>query len=251
MKYPGHIIKQHNTDITLVKSIQQQLNNKGCCPLKIDGDFGLDTCHALMLFQARFADSNGNPLKADGILGPVTWAALFGPDNSHIITAAPNDLLSDVLDIARSQVGVMEIPAGSNEGPEVNKYQDTVGIPHGDPWCMAFVYWCFNQACKKLKVPNPVYKTGSVIDEWNNAKAKKITAAAAKTNTSLVLPGQIFTISTGGGYGHAGFIEKIEGGLLTTIEGNTNTNGSSEGIGVFRRTARTIDTINIGFIQFE
>jgi hypothetical protein len=67
----------------------------------------------------------------------------------------------------------------------------------------------------------------------------------------LVLPGQIFIISTGGGHGHTGFIEKIEGGLLTTIEGNTNNNGSREGVGVFRRKARTINSINEGFLEYQ
>jgi hypothetical protein len=250
MNYPGHVIKKNDKDAAAVKAIQQQLNIKGCGPIVVDGDFGTDTYNAVQLFQTRFADLNGNPLVADGIIGPITWASLFGTEKSQVITTAPNDLLKAVLSIASSQVGVMEVPPGSNNGPEVNTYQDAAGVPHGEAWCMAFVYWCFKQACANLGIANPVYKTGGVLDEWDNTTGKKILAADAQVNTSLVLPGQIFIISTGGGFGHTGFIESINNGLLTTIEGNTNTNGSRNGIGVFRRTARTINKINVGFIQF-
>jgi len=204
----------------------------------------------IRLFQSRFIDMNENSLKANEVLGRIKWPALFGIKRSPIIENPLENLLSYVLDIARSQVGVMEEPSGSNSGPEVNKYHDAVGIPHGDPWSIAFIYWCFSLACADFKMPNPLYKAGRVIDVWNNTDAKKILAADVKTNTSLILPGQIFIISAGGIFGHAGLIDKVDGDILTTIEGNTNTNGSDKGIGVYRRTARTISSINVGFIQF-
>jgi hypothetical protein len=40
-------------------------------------------------------------------------------------------------------------------------------------------------------------------------------------------------------------------GRLVTIEGNTNDNGSRNGIGVFQRDARKIATINKGFIDYS
>ncbi|MDP9077479.1 MAG: peptidoglycan-binding protein [Bacteroidota bacterium] len=251
MDYPGHTIQLQAFDITSVKAIQQQLNIKGCGPLKINGNYDLDTSHAVMLFQTRFNDVNGTPLDADGVVGPITWAALFGTKNIQSITRAPNILLSTVLDVARSQIGVVEFPSGSNEGPGVSKYQDAVNIAHGQRWSLAFVYWCFSQACTKLEVNNPVFKTGDVIQGWLKAKGKLLTNHDAKVNTSLVLPGQVFFISTGGGHGHAGLVERNESGLLTTIEGNTCVDSSDGAIGVFRRKGRYIDTINTGFIQFE
>lgn len=251
MNYPGHTIQLQAFDITSVKAIQQQLNIKGCGPLKINGDYDLNTSHAVMLFQTRFNDVNGTLLEADGIVGPVTWAALFGVNNIQSITKAPNPLLTAVLDVARSQIGVVEFPSGSNKGPGVNKYQDVVDITHGDRWAMAFVYWCFNQAAAKLGINNPVFKTGDVIQGWLKAKGKLLTSHDAKVNTSLVLPGQVFFISTGGGHGHAGLVERNENGLLTTIEGNICVNSSDGAIGVFRRKGRVIDTINTGFIQYE
>jgi hypothetical protein len=45
-------------------------------------------------------------------------------------------------------------------------------------------------------------------------------------------------------------IEKIEGGFIHTIEGNSNPTGSSNGIGVFRNM-RKISKINRGFIEYR
>jgi hypothetical protein len=73
-----------------------------------------------MLFQTRFNDVNGSPLDADGIVGPITWAELFGTKNIKPIITAPNNLLTTVLDIANSQIGVVEFPSGSNDVPGIN-----------------------------------------------------------------------------------------------------------------------------------
>jgi len=60
----------------------------------------------------------------------------------------------------------------------------------------------------------------------------------------------VFFIDTGGGKGHAGIVVANRNGRLETIEGNTNDNGSREGIGVFRRTTRSIGSINLGFARY-
>ncbi len=60
----------------------------------------------------------------------------------------------------------------------------------------------------------------------------------------------IFVLDFGGGAGHTGFVEGVQGGRLVTLEGNTNDDGSREGVGVFRRTGRKIVSINRGFIDY-
>jgi hypothetical protein len=57
-------------------------------------------------------------------------------------------------------------------------------------------------------------------------------------------------MSTGGGNGHTGIVEKVIGGRRVTIEGNTSDAGSREGIDVFRRDAGKIASINKGFIDY-
>ena len=248
MNYPGRSIEKGEKDKTIVKSIQHRLNELGCGPLLEDGDFGTKTSNAVKLFQIRFADQLGNPLKTDGKVGPLTWAALFGTETIVHTDTPPNQLLVKVLEIAKTQIGKMEVPPGSNTGPDVIKYQTAAGIGTGLPWCMAFVYWCFQEASQSLGRNNPLVKTGSVLYQWNNTTQKKIPVAAATANPALVKPGHIFIYSTGTTTGHTGLVEKVEGAILTTIEGNTNDGGSSEGIGVFRRSARKISSINKGFI---
>jgi hypothetical protein len=149
------------------------------------------------------------------------------------MTLALNSLQS-----AQSQIGIQEIPKGSNAGPDVEKYLKSVGLSKGYAWCMAFVYWNVQQAATKLVVNNPLKKTAGVIDQWNYKATKKV---------AIPLPGTIFIMDFSHGVGHTGFVEKVEGNLIHTIEGNTNADGSREGYEVARRV-RKISQIK-GFIQ--
>jgi hypothetical protein len=43
MNYPGYTIQQQATDKAGIKAIQRQLNERGCGPVRINGDYDLDT----------------------------------------------------------------------------------------------------------------------------------------------------------------------------------------------------------------
>ncbi len=250
MEYPKRVIVKGEKDKKIVKEIQKKLNENGCGPVDVDGGFGPKTFNAVKLFQSRFTDQQGRPLIVDGKIGPISWAALF---NVKSIGPEPGPLpefAKKVLAKAKSQIGVVEKPRGSNSGPEVDAYLKSVGLGKGYAWCAAFVYWCYDEVSKSTGIKNPVYKTAGVMNHWNNTKGKKITSAAAVANPSLIKPGQVFIMSYGGGLGHTGIVESVNGGYLTTIEGNTNEGGSREGIGVFRRTGRKVNSINRGFIEY-
>lgn len=127
------------------------------------------------------------------------------------------------IEIAISQIGVEEIQRGSNWGPQVKAYLFSVGIRHQASWCMAFVYWC----CKEAKLNTKLIKTGGVLRMWNEvSKDMKFTTPKA---------GDIFIMDYGKGLGHTGFVERVEGLNIHTIEGNTNDEGSREGYEVCRR----------------
>lgn len=131
------------------------------------------------------------------------------------------------LQTAILQIGVEEIPRGSNWGPDKTKgvpaYLKSVGISFPASWCMAFVYWCVKQAMPV----NPLVRTGGVLRQWNEIDPKY------KFKTPL--PGDIFIMDYGKGLGHTGFVESVEGSKIHTIEGNTNDTGSREGYEVCRR----------------
>ncbi|MCF1182329.1 CHAP domain-containing protein [Marichromatium gracile] len=255
LDYPGVMLRQGVRDSALVRRVQRRLNALGCAvpALVIDGDFGSKTEAALRLFQARSEDPRGEPLVVDGILGPLTWAALFGAEPPR--RRAADRLLTQVLEIARSEIGVREDPLGSNRGPRVEAYLASTGLDGGHPWCAAFVHWCFAEAARGLGIDNPCINTAGVLDHWNRAGhegVRRITQAEASADPARIQPGAIFVIDTGdpGGAGHTGLVERIEGARLVTIEGNTNVAGGREGIGVLRRHGRKINSINKGFIDY-
>lgn len=138
------------------------------------------------------------------------------------------------LQIAIQEIGNQEEPKGSNWGPHVRKYLESVNIPFPASWCMAFVYWCFDQTELKGKL----YRSGGVFNVWNHMQANRVTDPQS---------GDIFIQDHGKGLGHTGIVESVEGDWIHTVEGNTNDTGSREGYEVCRRT-RKISSCK-GFIR--
>lgn len=143
-----------------------------------------------------------------------------------------SELSSLALDYAIKEIGNEEIPRGSNWGVHVQKYLASVGIGFPASWCMAFVYWCFEEAASDLKIQSPLFKTGGVLHEWNDIDTR------LKTTTPQI--GSIFIMDFGGGLGHCGFVENVDGTWLHTIDGNTNDTGSREGFEVCRKVRNSL-----------
>jgi hypothetical protein len=259
MQYPGRVIKAGEGDGGIVKALKRELNKVlGSDPeLMLDAknpEFGVKMKRAVKLFQARNVDSEGRPLKQDGEVGALTWAALFGGDRVPVSEGSKDQLLARVLETAAGEEAkqVREVPRNSNRGPEVDAYLTRTGVPLGLSWCCAFVYWCFDESSIALARANPMLKTAGCLDHWNRSpskRAKRIPTADAVQNPKMVKAGMIFIIDHGGGLGHTGLVEKVAGGMLTTIEGNTDASRTREGGGVYR-LARKIGEINKGFIDY-
>ena len=259
MKYPGRVVKQGERDARIVKALKNALNKalslRGDEALTLDPDnpnFGPTMKRAVKLFQARHVDDQGVPLKIDGEVGSLTWAVLFGAERVPQVDAVKDRLLAAVMDKAASQVGVMEVPRNSNCGPEVDDYLCRAGVNPGLAWCCAFTYWCFDEASKGLGRANPMVKTAGCLAHWNKAEAKgakRLPAREAIDNPSLIRPGMVFIMDFGGGKGHTGFVERVEGGYVHTIEGNTDASQTREGGGVYR-LKRKVASINKGYINY-
>jgi len=177
----------------------------------------------------------------------------------------PGALALRALAIARSQLGVLEDPLGSNCGPQVDQYLKSVNLNPGYEWCQAFVYWCFREAARQLGVGMPLPKTARVIEHWEKANSLPqnivtcYTRKQVQANESLVKRGMLVVIDRGGRKGHTGFIDhymrlkKPERRTLFTIEGNINPDADPnwEGWGVFPYDRRSIDDGNlIGVIGY-
>ncbi len=261
MKYPGRIIKVGEADARIVKALKTALNKalalRGGEAIVLDADnptFGPRMKQAVQLFQARNVDDEGQPLKTDGEVGALTWAVLFGAARVPQADVPKDAFLAAVVAKAGSQAdaGVREQPRNSNRGPEVDVYLRRSGVPLGLAWCCAFTYWCFDEAAKAAGRANPMFRTAGCMAHWNNAQrqgARRIPAAQAVADPALVKPGMVFIMDFGGGLGHTGFVERIDGGYIHTIEGNTDASQTREGGGVYR-LQRKLSSINKGFIDY-
>lgn len=259
MRYPGQVIKAGSTHAAAIKALKTALNRalvlKGVQALRLDPDnphFGPQMKRAVQLFQAHSVDRTGQPLKPDGEVGAITWAALFGEDRVPQASAAADPLLAQVLAVAASQVGVREEPRNSNRGAQVDAYLRRAGVRPGLAWCCAFTYWCFDEAAGLLELDNPMLRTAGCLAHWNGAAAhgaSRIARAQAVADPARLRPGQVFVMDFGGGLGHTGFVEEVLGGHVRTIEGNTDASLSREGGGVYRLTRKLVD-INKGFIDY-
>jgi peptidoglycan hydrolase-like protein with peptidoglycan-binding domain len=159
---------------------------------------------------------------------------------------------------------VKEIPSGSNRSPEIDRYLKLTGLDNearfkkkgvGYPWCMAFVYAMFDDFCNKMGLPNPLPKTAGVLSHWSRADSSlKISASEARSNPSLVKPGQIFFLETNRAksQGHTGIVTSVDtaSGTYKTIEGNTNDMLSREGHRVGRNTRKLSSGQLLGFVDY-
>jgi hypothetical protein len=121
--------------------------------------------------------------------------------------------------LAVLQIGVKE-KTGNNDGKMVETYLHAVGLKKGAPWCAAFVSWLYKQA--GLKEPH----TGWSADLFPKGRLVK-----------EVVPANVFGIYFPrlGRIAHCGLIERSHGHWVQTIEGNTSSEGSREGDGVYRK----------------
>lgn len=136
-------------------------------------------------------------------------------------------LKEKAIEIAKTQLGVQEIPLNTNKGPQIKEYLKSVGLNEGFSWCMAYVYWCFKKASEELKIVNTAIKTAGVLDAWNKANIK------IKSTTPQI--GSVFIMDFGKGQGHTGIVESFDNLYINTIEGNSNDEGSREGYEVCKR----------------
>jgi hypothetical protein len=108
-----------------------------------------------------------------------------------------------------------------------------------DAWCAKFVWTMVEAATKKLNVPNPLFKSASTVQMLNKTNLRKDDKSAK---------GSIFFIErscAGGGCGHVGFVERVDGNIIHTIEGNT---GGPEGV---YRQKRDTSKQKFTFIHIE
>jgi hypothetical protein len=152
---------------------------------------------------------------------------------------------------------------GNNKGKEVERILGRLGLPAGQPWCMALYYNMYDDASILLKVKNPIPKTGKVSTFWNKANQQKLTykvipvtqvlLGAKLEKADAVIFQRSKTLKDGSFGGHIGsFKEQLSSSKIKALEGNTGSESEWDGDGAFYRT-RTLPGVSsfkiLGFVR--
>lgn len=128
-----------------VKYLQEKLREGDYYGGEISGAFDTVLQAAVMAFQAN------NGLKADGIVGRLTWEIIDAGWEEEVNPATEEIGYADEppwLTVARSKIGVREI-SGAKNNPEIVGFHGHTGLSANDdetPWCASFACSCLEHA---------------------------------------------------------------------------------------------------------
>jgi GH25 family lysozyme M1 (1,4-beta-N-acetylmuramidase) len=148
---------------------------------------------------------------------------------------------ADVVKIAKAEVGTKEAREGGHwvNNSKYNKWFGTIpGYDQGGygyPWCAVFVAWCAAQAGDASLYPKTAGCETAVAWFKNKKRFSEYPAIGA----------QVFFGPRGGT--HTGLVVSYTATTITTVEGNTNTDGSAEGDGVYLKTRQRKDAYVYGY----
>ena len=147
-------------------------------------------------------------------------------------------LPSSIIRIATAEIGVEEVN-GTNCGPRVNEYKAATWLDPKQswPWCAAFVCWVLQQALKDTGTPETkTFKRPRTAGAWdmeNWSLQQDDSTQTKKPHRNDIQAGDIVVFK----FSHIGFAVSTPdaAGYVTTIEGNTDGQGSREGGAVLRK----------------
>ncbi len=255
--YPAHVTKELSFDGVIkkgdygvkVRRVQEWLKMNGFAT-GIDSDFGDATETCVINFQ------NAKGLAQTGKVNQETWEALIDRLNKALapIQFPANIKLSEaILRTARQHLAQHPIEVGGdNKGPWVRVYMGG-NQGTGWRWCAGFITFVMKQACTQLGQPLPIPGSYSCDSLAYQAREKGLFVKGSElANGSVSWSGlgssQIFLVRrVATDWTHTGFSFDGSSTVFSTIEGNTNEDGSSNGFEVAKRT-RSIP--NKDFIRF-
>lgn len=216
-----------------VRLIQEWLGLRGF-HVSIDGDFGPATETAVKQFctQQGLLDS--------GVVDTSVFDRLIAPMKAALASITPQGRSFGELVVAYGQQHLQQHPreiGGQNRGPWVRMYMDgNEGTQWA--WCAGFTCFCLKQACQSLGVPLPLVPSFSCDSLAASAKEKGIFVKEPQPNDrTKITPGSFFLVRrTNTDWTHTGIVVSAASEVFSTLEGNTNDEGSREGYEVCART---------------
>jgi hypothetical protein len=137
-------------------------------------------------------------------------------------------LSEKLVSLAKKEIGVEEVN-GSNCGPRVDEYKAATWLnpKKGWPWCAAFICWLFREGMKGSKYSFKRPKTAGAWDFENWCLEQDNSVILKKPHNGDIKAGDIIIFT----FSHIGIATGPvdSSGLVPTIEGNTDGQGSREG----------------------
>ena len=191
-----------------------------------------------------------NGLEVDGVVGPLTAAAL----NAAAFQSAKGERANAVR-WALSKVGTTEHPPGSNQGPGITQWQEESGFPGaGVAWCQVFASQTAKQGSRnRIK---PIWFGGYTPSVCQMAAQGEHDLKRVHLNEAR--PGDWIYLSFGESSDFcdhvAVFLSRNADGSINTVEGNTSapsgSGSQSNGGGVFKRVrsaSLVVATVRVPF----
>ncbi|MEZ5101351.1 MAG: peptidoglycan-binding protein [Thermoleophilia bacterium] len=210
-----------------VRLIQSWLRLSGYV-VAVDREFGSATATAVRAFQAD------RGLPANGVVDQATYDALTEPMRRAIRLSGPGTSSLGTLVVATAQRHLAADPrevGGANRGPWVRLYMDGNEGPDY-PWCAGFATYVLGQACRSAG-RDPVVRTYLCDDiaRWGKAVGAFLPSPGRPARRRIT-PGSVFLKRAQTGdleYAHCGIVVEADRDAFTTIEGNSNDDGSFDG----------------------
>jgi hypothetical protein len=244
--YPAHVKKeltfngpiQKGAGGMAAKRVQEWVTFHGFAT-PVDDDFGPATEICVKQFQSA------RGFNSTGTVDEQTWKAFVEPLGKALLlpTVQPGDTLGDIiLKVAKQHLAPHPIELGGNNcGVWVRVYM-AGNQGSGQLWCAGFVTFVMKQACMALERQTPLDGSHSCDSLAYQAKEAGLFVKGADIEKQKVLwtdlgTSQIFLRrKTPTDWTHTGFSFAGAGETFSTVEGNTDEQGSGEGDEVCQRT---------------
>jgi len=219
----------------------------------VDGQFGPATERAVRNFEEAVGRT------PTGVVTPDLFDELSHPLAAAFQKVAPvENIRQTVVQVAQRHLKqrATELQSGSaqNLGPWVRSYCDGLD---GSPfkWCMGFVQTVLDQVAagqgRQFTAIMPKTLSCDVLALSGRQTGRLTENTLIRRDPSRIKPGDVFLLRFQGvdDWFHTGVITRVDDDVVETIEGNTDTKGSSNGTGVFARVRNfrktTMDVFSI------
>jgi len=208
------------------------------CATGIDGSFGPATEVAARAFQSQTG------LPETGKVDEDTWGLLVDPLRQALSTAVAPEETLDTAVLRIAEAHLLQHPlelGGDNRGPWVRVYLGGNDGPEWR-WCAGFVTFILKQACDALSRSMPIPGSYSCDSLAYQARQNQLFVTGKSLEDGTMSWGelgqcQIFLVrQSATDWTHTGLGFNNSGDVFSTIEGNTNDEGSANGYELCRRT---------------